>query len=282
MRTTTTMPTVGSEPGAGPGVDRMPAHWLMASLGKRVLRPGGVSTTRWLLQASAIHDRDDVLEIAPGLGATAREILRRRPRSYVGVERDAAAASEAERAIRRTGCPNVRLLRGDASRIPLPDGSATLVIGEAMLSMQAAERRRTIIAEAHRLLRAGGRYAIHELAVTSEELGPEQIGRIRADLTRAIHVGVRIGTVAEWRRWIEELGFEVTATKTAAMRLLEPERLIRDEGILGALRFASNALRTPGAVSRLREVRAAFRAHAAHLCAVAIVARRPATDGSAS
>lgn len=58
------------------------------------------------------------------------------------------------------------------------------------------------------------------------------------------------------------------------MRLLELDRLISDEGAWGTAKFVVNTLRTRGAVARLWEVRASFRRHARHLCAVAMVARR--------
>lgn len=262
--------------GAELSVRKMPAHWLMARLGKRVLRPGGVETTRWLLEHARIGEADDVVELAPGLGVTAGEILSRAPRSYAGVERDGRAAELAVEALARAGFPGTRVLRGDAARIPLPDASATVVLGEAMLSMQPAAKKRAVIGEARRLLRPGGRYAIHELAVAPDDIDAASIEQIQRDLSKTIHVGVRIGTVPEWRRCLEEAGLEIEAVTTAPMRLLELDRLVRDEGVLGVARLVLNTVVTPGASRRLLEVRSVFRAHERHLRAVAIVARRPA------
>ena len=78
-------------PGSELDVSRMPGHWLLARLGKRVLRPGGLELTRALLDGLAIGPADEVMELAPGLGVTARMILQRSPRCYTGVERDAKA-----------------------------------------------------------------------------------------------------------------------------------------------------------------------------------------------
>jgi ubiquinone/menaquinone biosynthesis C-methylase UbiE len=255
-------------------VEKMPAHWLFARLGKRVLRPGGLETTRWLLDTTDVGESDVVVELAPGLGVTARAILSRAPGDYVGVERDAEALAFTRLALDGAGFPDARLVEGDAASVPLEDGSATVVIGEAMLSMQTERKKHAIIAEASRVLCEGGRYAIHELAVGPADIDDAHLERIEHDLSKAIHVGVRIGTVSRWCGWLAEHGFEVEALTTAPMRLLEPDRLLRDEGALGAARFAWNALRTKGAVERLRTVRATFRAHASELCAVAIVARR--------
>ncbi len=261
--------------GADLPVEKVPAHWLMARLGKRVLRPGGIETTRWLLEHARIGEHDDVVELAPGLGTTGREIRARRPSSYVGVERDEAAAAFARKALARSGAHlGVQIVRGDASRVPLPDGAASVVLGEAMLSMQGATRKHAIVAEARRLLRPGGRYAIHELAITPDDASPELRAEIERDLSRTIHVGVRIGTVVQWRQWLEDHGFVVEERQTAPMRLLEVDRMVADEGVLGLARFTVNMLRTPGATTRLRQVSSVFRKHAEHLCAVALVAQR--------
>ena len=64
-------------------IEDVPGHWLLARLGKRVLRPGGRELTEQMLQALPLAGRD-VVELAPGLGLTAREILAREPGSYVG------------------------------------------------------------------------------------------------------------------------------------------------------------------------------------------------------
>lgn len=273
---TSTVSRDAIELGAHLDVRKMPAHWLMARLGKRVLRPGGLETTHWLLDRAAITPADDVIEVAPGLGRTAAVILSRGPRSYVGIERDASAAHLAERALagagRATGA--TRIVHANASTVPLPDGSASLLVGEAMLSMQTTTTKQAIMHEAHRLLRAGGRYVIHELAITPETIDPALAARIQADMSSTIHVGVRIGTVREWRSWLEQAGFTVEQTTTAPMHLLEPDRLVRDEGAVGATRFLCNVLRTRGATSRLRAVRGVFRQYRDHLCAVGFIARR--------
>src|SRR5690606_35059595 len=102
-------------------VQKMPAHWLMARLGKRVLRPGGREATRWLLERAHIRRSDDVVELAPGLGATARELLARGPRSYVAVERDAGAVSATERVIASAPGVNARVVKADAARTGVAD-----------------------------------------------------------------------------------------------------------------------------------------------------------------
>ena len=50
-------------------------HWVLAKLGKKVLRPGGKALTQIMLKAMNITPNDDVVEFAPGLGYTAKLAL---------------------------------------------------------------------------------------------------------------------------------------------------------------------------------------------------------------
>lgn len=258
-------------------VQKMPAHWLMARLGKRVLRPGGIGLTRWLLQHARLRPEDDVIELATGLGRTAALILSHRPRTYTGIERDAQAVRMAERAIAPRGVDHAHVVRGNAASVPLADGVASLVVGEAMLSMQPAPNKRAIMNEAFRLLRPGGRYVIHELAVTRETVDAP-LARIQEDLSRVLHVGVRVGTMRDWTHWLADAGFTIEQMTTTPMRLLECDQMIGDEGLLGALRFAFNAVCMPGVFRRLRIIRGVFRRHQHQLCAVGIIAVRNTLD----
>lgn len=255
-----------------PPAEKMPGHWLLARLGKRVLRPGGRELTRKLLSELAIGRADDVVEFAPGLGETARQTIALGPASYTAVERDAAAAETVSRVL--TG-PNHKCVVGTAESTGLPDASASVVYGEAMLSMQLPAAKTRIAAEAARLLRSGGRYGIHELCLLPDDVPDAVREAIAADLSDEIHVGVRPLTVSEWRRLLEEAGLTIATVDTAPMHLLEPSRLIRDEGLPQAIRFLFNVAHNATARRRVLKMRHVFRKYREHLAAVAIVAVKP-------
>lgn len=258
-------------PGAELHVPRMPGHWLLAKLGKRVLRPGGLGLTQRLIDGLAVASSDDLVEFAPGLGVTADLLLDRHPRSYVGVERDRDAAALIARRLHA----NARIVTGSAERSGLADGSASVVIGEAMLTMNPDGHRRAIIAEAWRLLRSGGRYGIHELAIVPDDAPAAVRADIESALSSSIHVGARPLTAVEWRTLLEDAGFVTEAPALVPMRLLNPGRLIADEGLWGALRFARNLLMDSESRRRVRAMRRVFRANRAYLRGIAIVARKP-------
>jgi len=263
------VPTSPALPAADRPAADVAGHWLLARLGKRVLRPGGAALTATLLDRALVAGAD-VVELAPGLGRTARDILDLRPRSYVGVDADPDAAAAVGRMVGDRG----RTVVADAAATTLPDACADVVIGEAMLTMQSDRGKNAIVAEAARLLQPGGRYAVHELALTTDSAGPADT-ETRKDLARAIRVNARPLPVDDWTALLAAHGLVVDHVDTAPMALLEPRRIVADEGLAGALRFARNLLTNHGARRRVLAMRRTFRAHRAHLVTVAITARRP-------
>jgi SAM-dependent methyltransferase len=259
-------------PGTGLSVGKMPGHWLLARLGKRVLRPGGLGLTRQLLEALAIRSSDAVVEFAPGLGVTTRMTLSLHPASYTTVEGDEAAANRVRRLLigARQCC-----LVGNASDTPLPNESATVVYGEAMLTMQGPEQKRRIVQEADRLLKPGGRYGIHELCLVPDDLDGRIKREIEQALSQTIHVGARPLTASEWRAVLEAQGFRVETEAQRPMRLLEPDRLIEDEGFWGTVRFVKNLIRDKEARQRVLAMRRIFVKYRAHLAAIVLVGVKP-------
>jgi hypothetical protein len=254
-------------PGEGMKTERMPGHWVLARMGKRVLRPGGLELTRQMLKALDIKPSDDVVEFAPGMDVTARITLSLNPASYTAVERDEAAARIVGAYL--TG-DRRRCVVGSAAEAGLPAESATVVYGEAMLTMQTDDVKRRIIGEARRLLKRGGRYGVHEMCL-DDGVSEDAKAEVERALTGVVHHGVRPLTVREWRSLLEGEGFKIGSVETAPMALLEPGRIVRDEGLGGALRFAFNFLRDREARARVLEMRSMFRRHRRQLAAVTIV-----------
>ncbi|MCU0308604.1 MAG: methyltransferase domain-containing protein [Thermoleophilia bacterium] len=263
--------TVRAAPGDGLDPATMPGHWLLARMGKRVLRPGGRELSAWLIDRMAIGPDDDVVEVAPGLGVTADMALARRPRSYVGIERDERAA---EGLRRRIAGPDRRIIRGSAETIDLPDGAASAGWGEAVLTMCTPPQRERILRELHRVLTPGARLGMHELMLVPDDLPAARRDAILADLSAAIRVGARPLTRAEWAALLSSCGFTAEAGETRPMALLSPARVIRDEGPGRTLRILGNVLRDPVARRRVRAMRTVFHRHREHLAALAVVARR--------
>ena len=255
-------------PGASLSQQKMPGHWVLARLGKRVLRPGGMELTRRMIAALTIVSADDVVEFAPGLGITAQLALKRGPASYTAVERDPAAAAIVNSYLKEA---TQTCVTGSADQTGLPGEVATVVYGEAMLTMQTSEMKRRIVREARRLLKRGGRYAIHEMCLVGDDLDEDRKKEINQALSRTIHVGVRALSVSEWRTLMQAEGFEVEVEARAPMHLLEPKRLLGDEGLKGTVRFIRNIVRDRESRERVLMMRKVFRRYQANLAAVMMI-----------
>jgi ubiquinone/menaquinone biosynthesis C-methylase UbiE len=114
---------------------------------------------------------EDVLEIGPGFGATTR-VLARRPGSLTALE---LSSSYCER-LRRHLDASVEVVQADATEMPFADGRFTGVVCFTMLHhVPSRELQDRLLAEASRVLRAGGTFA-----------GTDSIGDGRA--FRLLHV----------------------------------------------------------------------------------------------
>ena len=255
-------------PGAELNAQKMPGHWLFARLGKRVLRPGGLELTKCMLKSLAIGESDSVVEFAPGLGITSRLALEKHPSSYIGIEGNEAAAVQVRHYL---SGPNQKCLVGRAGESSLQESSATVVYGEAMLTMQGASQKLLIVREAYRVLKPGGRYGIHEMCLVPDNLDVGIKQEIQHVLSDSIHVGTKPLTAKEWRTLLEEEGFEIKEQEQRPMRLLEPGRLIQDEGLGGALRFLWNLWRETKARRRVLDMRRTFSKYRSHIRAIMLI-----------
>jgi ubiquinone/menaquinone biosynthesis C-methylase UbiE len=101
---------------------------------------------------------------------------------------------------RKAGVPNVEFLKGEIENIPLPDGSVDVIISNCVINLSADKDR--VLAEAFRVLKPGGRFAVSDVVVRGEV--PDAIRR---------DVEAWIGCVAgaleeqDYRRKLERAGF---------------------------------------------------------------------------
>lgn len=112
------------------------------------------------------------------------------------------------------GVTNVEFLRGRIEEIPLPSNSVDVIISNCVINLSGDKRR--VLAEAFRVLKPGGRFAVSDVVVR---------GAVPADVRRSMELWV--GCVAgaleeqEFRTLLAENGF--------AGIDIEPTRLYRSE-----------------------------------------------------
>jgi ubiquinone/menaquinone biosynthesis C-methylase UbiE len=131
----------------------------------------------------------------------------------------------------RAGVTNVEFLKGDIEHIPLPDASVDVIISNCVINLAADKRK--VFAEAFRVLKPGGRFAVSDVVVRGEV--PQAVRR-----SMELWVGCVAGALEEqqFEAWLREAGFEDPT--------LEPTRVYRLED---ARQFLSEAGLDPDAVA---------------------------------
>ena len=138
-----------------------------------------------------------------------------------------AAANENKR---RAGAENVEFLRGEIENIPLPDASVDVIISNCVINLSADKPR--VLAEAFRVLKPGGRFAVSDVVVR---------GEVPADIRR--NVELWIGCVAgaleenEYRTLLTAAGFtDVDLEPTRIYTAEDAGALLSGSGLDSVLR----------------------------------------------
>lgn len=120
----------------------------------------------------------------------------------------------ARRNAAEAGVSNVEFLRGRIEEIPLPDNSVDVIISNCVINLSGDKRK--VLAEAFRVLKPGGRFAVSDVVVR---------GEVPADVRRSMElwVGCVAGALeeSEFKTLLAQSGFDGID--------IEPTRLYKSE-----------------------------------------------------
>jgi arsenite methyltransferase len=121
---------------------------------------------------------------------------------------------------RKAGVDNVEFLKGEIEHIPLPDDTVDVVISNCVINLSADKD--AVLAEAFRVLKPGGRFAVSDVVVR---------GEVPSEVRRSVElwIGCVAGALEEsdYRGKLAKAGFEVVG--------VEPTRIYRAEDARGVL-----------------------------------------------
>ncbi len=124
------------------------------------LHPGGLELTRHLAESLGLSSSDTVLDMASGLGETARLLTEEYGCEVWGVD---LSRELAKRAAAVVNGKLMGFVRADGETLPFKDGSFTALISEC--SMCLLPEMRDGLGEASRILQRGGRLGLTDIAV---------------------------------------------------------------------------------------------------------------------
>ncbi len=119
---------------------------------------GGLAAVDALADCTAIGQGTQVADFCAGLAGPARYLAHKYGATVTCIELNPGRAPGAADLTRRVGLDRqVRIVRGDVTRTPLADDTMDAVISQEAL-LHVADKR-AVLAEAHRVLKSGGRLA---------------------------------------------------------------------------------------------------------------------------
>src|SRR5437870_3300113 len=125
----------------------------------------------------------------------------------------------------KAGVENVEFLKGEIEQIPLPDKSVDVIISNCVINLAADKDR--VLAEAFRVLKPGGRFAVSDIVVR---------GPVPAEIRLSVELW--IGCVAgaldesEYRNKLAQAGFqEIDLVPTRVYRMEDARELLAGSGL---------------------------------------------------
>ncbi len=216
-------------------------HTFLAKLGKRRLRPGGVVGTNFLLQEFKNSSDKAILEVGCNMGTTAIQLVKKyHIKNYVACDLDSKALEKAKlNALSKGVSDRITFKEENALHLSFSDQSFDIIINEAMLTMLSDADKEKVLQEYHRVLKPGGILLTHDVMLRTVDatLQREVIG----NLSRAINIHAKPHTQENWNILFKGARFDVKASKSGPMSLLNPIGMIRDEGLINTLRIMKNA-----------------------------------------
>jgi arsenite methyltransferase len=171
-----------------------------------------------------LHEGEVVLDLGSGGGIDVLLSARRvgsTGKAY-GLDMTDEMLALARENQRTSGATNVEFLKGEIEHIPLPDASVDVIISNCVINLSADKDR--VLAEAFRVLKPGGRFAVSDVVVR---------GEVPPDIRR--NVELWIGCVAgaleeqEYRDKLAAAGFEAIDIEPTRVYKAEDARSFFDE-----------------------------------------------------
>jgi SAM-dependent methyltransferase len=225
-------------------VQGLDPYKFMATIGKRVIHPGGRASTGALLARSGITAASRVLDVGCGVATTAIEIARRFGAQVTAADISPLMLSRARASVDAAGLGGrVSVREADIVALPFGDGSFDVVIAEAVTMF--VDRQRAA-AELARVCAPGGRVLATEFcwrAAPSDEARQVFLGQVCP--------GMVFGTIDDWVAIYRSAGLVGVTTETGAFEMMTARGFLADEGPARSLAIIAKVAARPANMRKM-------------------------------
>jgi SAM-dependent methyltransferase len=217
---------------------------FMATIGKRVIHPGGRNSTEALLERAHITERDRVLDVGCGVATTAIEIANRYGAIVTAADIAPLMLQRARTNVHAAGMDaKVEVDEADIVSLPYPDTHFDVVIAEAVtmfVDRECAARELT------RVTKPGGRVLATEFCWRKPPT-PEA----REIFLGQVCPGMQFDTEVDWLRIYEGGGLTGLDTEIGPFEMMTPRGFLSDEGLLRCLAIMGRVAARPANIHKM-------------------------------
>src|SRR5881409_1901862 len=175
---------------------------------------------------AALHPGETVLDLGSGGGIDVLLSAKRvgpTGKAY-GLDMTDEMLALARENQKKARIENVEFLKGEIEGIPLPDNTMDVIISNCVINLSADKDR--VLAEAFRVLKPGGRFAVSDVVVR---------GEVPAEIRRSVELwaGCIAGALeeADYSRKLAKAGFtDIAIEPTRIYRVEDARSFLKDQG----------------------------------------------------
>jgi SAM-dependent methyltransferase len=217
---------------------------FMATIGKRVIHPGGRVSTEALLARARITATSRILDVGCGVATTAVEIARRFGAHVTAVDIEPLMLERAEANVDEAGLSDrITVRRGDICALPFRDGSFDVVIAEAVTMFVD---RQKAAAELVRVCAPGGQALATEFCWRTSPSA-----QAREVFLGQVCPGMVFDTVDDWVAIYTAAGLVNLHTETGPFEMMTPRGFLADEGPVRSLAIMARVTTRPANIRKM-------------------------------
>jgi SAM-dependent methyltransferase len=202
-------------------VAELDPYAFLAVLGKRVIHPGGRTSTDQLLAWAGLGPGDRVLDIGCGVGTTAVRIAQQAGATVVAADISPLMLERATCNVQKARVENVTVESADILDLPYGDGSFDCVLAEAVTMF--VDRPRAA-AELARVCKSGGRVLATEFCWRKPPTP-----QAREIFLGQVCPGLQFDSVQEWVQIYSGAGLIDVRTDTGPFAMMTARGMLADE-----------------------------------------------------